>query len=358
MRDGLVDQRDKFYKRVASANVTSYKVIDRGQLVVGFPIDEGVLDFQRQYDQAIVSPAYRVWDMRDDLQCDQSFLRRYLRSHVAIAYYKLKLQGSTARRRSLRNEAFLELDVPLPPLPEQRRIAAILDQADAIRAKRRRMLEHLDSLTQSIFHEMFGEDISTTDTVQFRDVAVLSSGRNLVADDEKSEAPYRVLKISSVTSGEFKPQESKPLPFEYVPPQSHIVENNDLLMSRANTTDLVGAVALAKHDRKDLSLPDKIWKFDWRISGSEPVFYKSLFAHPAIRRRISGLSSGSSGSMKNIPKEKLYGMSLPLIPPERQREFVSRTTRIASSRDGVARALTADDELFASLQYRAFRGEL
>ena len=56
-----------------------------------------------------------------------------------------------------------ELAIPLPPLDEQRRIAAILDHADALRAKRRQVLAHLDALTQSIFHDMFGDVGDSTD---------------------------------------------------------------------------------------------------------------------------------------------------------------------------------------------------
>jgi len=55
-----------------------------------------------------------------------------------------------------------EVEIPKPPLAEQRRIAAILDQADALRAKRRRVLAHLDSLTQSIFHDMFGDPLTNS----------------------------------------------------------------------------------------------------------------------------------------------------------------------------------------------------
>ena len=59
MHDGLVDQADKFKKRVASSDTSQYKVVKRNQLVVGFPIDEGVLSFQNRYDHAIVSPAMK-----------------------------------------------------------------------------------------------------------------------------------------------------------------------------------------------------------------------------------------------------------------------------------------------------------
>src|ERR1017187_2894487 len=84
MRDGLVNQADKFTKRVASADTSQYKVVGRNQLVVGFPIDEGVLAFQRLYDAAIVSPAYNVWDLKGGISIDSKYLERFLRSPLAL----------------------------------------------------------------------------------------------------------------------------------------------------------------------------------------------------------------------------------------------------------------------------------
>lgn len=63
MHGGLVDQAIKFKKRVASTDTSQYKIVSHNQLVVGFPIDEGVLSFQKLYEKAIVSPAYDVWDL-------------------------------------------------------------------------------------------------------------------------------------------------------------------------------------------------------------------------------------------------------------------------------------------------------
>lgn len=352
MHDGLIDQAAKFKKRVASQDVADYKVVRRGQLVVGFPIDEAVLDFQGLYDEGIVSPAYNVWDLKSENAADRAYLKRYLRSPRAVAYYKAKLRSTTARRRSLPRAEFLAHPIPLPPLDEQRRIAAILDHADAIRAKRRQMLAHLDDLTQSIFHDMFGDPDEAEAVVPFVEIASLKGGRNLVADDAKADAPYKVLKISAVTSGRFKPNEAKALPTDYQPPADHLVRPGDLLMSRANTTELVGAVAHVHDVMTNIALPDKIWRFEWRDDRSVPLFYRELLRHPSIRRRISRMSSGTGGSMKNISKSKLNMLPLPAVSLDKQRKFADRVSAIPAPNDIVI------DELFASLQSRAFKGGL
>ncbi len=250
------------------------------------------------------------------------------------------------------------MPIPLPPLQEQRRIAAILDHADALRSKRRQVLAHLDALTQSIFHDMFGDPDAAIKTVPFGEVAGLSGGRNLVADDSTASTNFRVLKINAVTSGEFKPWESKPLPKEYEPPQAHLVREGDLLMSRANTAALVGAVAYVHETPSNLALPDKVWRFEWRDEASVPAFYHSLLQTKAVRRRISRLASGTGGSMKNVSKAKLNAMTLPLVPPDEQQRFASVAANVAAQRAAALSALTADDELFSSLQFRAFKGEL
>ena len=126
------------------------------------------------------------------------------------------------RNRTSRSKLFGALKISLPPLPEQRRIAAILDAADSLRAKRRAALAKLDQLAQSIFIEMFGDPIATWSgsgpPQQAPDfVAGFASGKNLIAaDDEEGVSDYRVLN-SRVPYPllEFRPEESKPLPFDY-----------------------------------------------------------------------------------------------------------------------------------------------
>ncbi|HEY9685574.1 MAG TPA: restriction endonuclease subunit S, partial [Coleofasciculaceae cyanobacterium] len=86
----------------------------------------------------------------------QNVFIRYL-LHVLLANsIKLERQASGATVKGITLDVLRSLEIPLPPLDEQKRIAAILDQADALRKARRRAIERLNDLSQSIFYEMFG----------------------------------------------------------------------------------------------------------------------------------------------------------------------------------------------------------
>ena len=288
---------------------------------------------------------------------DARYLLHFLRQPSVRIAGEARMAGSAGHKRV--PAAFLrDLRVPLPNIGEQRRIGAILDQADALRAKRRQVLAHLDALTQSIFNDMFGH--SHLPIRRFDDVVLdLEGGRSIIAEDSAANSEYRVLKISAVTSNRFRPEESKPLPVGYEPPIHHRVRRGDLLISRANTADLVGAVALVDQDVAGLALPDKLWRFVWREpDGVEPLYMWMLLQSSGMRHELSSRASGTGGSMKNISKAKLRSIPLPWPSFDLQSEFAARV-RMANEQSVMMRRLAErSDELFSSLQSRAFRGEL
>ena len=282
---------------------------------------------------------------------DAKYLYHWLRANTSY----LQGLGNGATFKEISKAVVSKVEVPLPPLDEQRRIATILDQANDIRTKHRQVVDHLAGLAEAIFLDMFGDPdqaLASGSAVRFGEVADLQGGRNLVADDQDSVSEFRVLKISSVTYGDFKPSESKALPAGYVPPADHLVRQGDLLISRANTAELVGAVAYVQDEPSNLVLPDKVWRFVWRNPDSVPLYYRSLFRTPSVRRRISQLASGTGGSMKNISKAKLVELELPAVTPEQQREFARRVGAVPRP------AHSEVDELLSSLQSRAFAGQL
>jgi len=256
------------------------------------------------------------------------------------------------------------IKISLPPLPEQIRIAAILDQADALRVKRREALAQLDSLTQAIFIDMFGDLLDQSSQWQSQPisnfVAGFESGKSVAADDEDdTTSPFRVLKVSAVTSLEYRPQESKAAPTGYTPKKTYFVNNGDLLFSRANTTELIGATAYVSHTPPNLLLSDKLWRFVWHETPRAELFFVAyLFRQPKFRAEIGRRASGTSGSMKNISQEKVLSISVGLPPLELQQTFANRVRCIEKVKTASRASEVELNALFASLQHRAFRGEL
>ncbi|MBP9918205.1 MAG: restriction endonuclease subunit S [Dermatophilaceae bacterium] len=292
---------------------------------------------------------------------DSSFLAAMLRAQQSELLAKVSTAAHGTKK--LDSRVLEEVRIPVPPIEEQRRIAAILDHADSLRHKRDATRDLLAALVAATFREAFpslDDDMLADSGTRFGDVvARLEGGRNLVAADMGAESPFRVLKISSVTSGFFRPSESKPLPAAYVPEPTHLVQTGDLLMSRANTTDLVGATALVEETPPNLALPDKVWRLVWHDPDLvDPVYMAALLQSPPVRRALSGRSSGTGGSMKNISKAKLMDMPFPVADFARQCDFAARAKAIRSQAARVADHRDALDLEFLTLQARAFSGRL
>jgi type I restriction enzyme S subunit len=128
MHNGLIDQSEKFKKRIASDDTKNYKIVERNELVVGFPIDEGVLGFQTKYDTAAVSPAYDIWKLKQGIILNLSYLEIIFRSNFARKIYKSKMQGAVSRRRTVPKDIFVKIEIPLPPLEIQNAIVAEIEQ--------------------------------------------------------------------------------------------------------------------------------------------------------------------------------------------------------------------------------------
>ena len=246
--------------------------------------------------------------------------------------------------------------VPNFSLDEQKRIVDILSNAENIVFLRKKSLRVIQELKNSIFNEKFG-DIATNSkkwpvmkVAEF--VEKFEGGKNILAGSEGG-SPFRILKVSAVTSGEYDESESKPSPDNYMPPDKHLVKTGDLLFSRANTLELVGATALVRSTNNSTLLPDKLWRFIWKIP-MESVYVNALFQTDFIRGELGKLSSGTSASMRNISQEKLFNMTLPVAPYEIQRDFTETIGRIDEIKNRNLHALEKSEEFFKSLLDNSF----
>ncbi len=173
MHDGIVEQAGRFKKTIASKDTSSYKVVKKNQLVVGFPIDEGVIYVQNHDAPGIMSPAYNVWDF-DCKRIDPAYLELALHGPRSMAYYADKMRGTTARRRTLTADGLCNLEIPLPSIDDQIRAVHILDVVRSLIKGANRQIAELDALVKSRFVEMFGlinENPRRWETAALEDVA-------------------------------------------------------------------------------------------------------------------------------------------------------------------------------------------
>lgn len=245
--------------------------------------------------------------------------------------------------------------VPVPPLPEQRRIAAILDHADALRAKRRQVLTHLDSLTQSIFNEMFG-GIAAEATVG--DVAQIQGGLQVSAKRANLPVEVPYLRVANVYRGWLDLSEVKTLQATAVEVERTTLMAGDLLFVEGHANPLeVGRVAMWTGTVDNCVHQNHLIRARLDPARALPVFASSWLntdrgaAHfRRAGKTTSGLNTISASTVRAAP--------LPLPPIALQSEFAKRVDATRDQRAVARRALAADDELFASLLSRAFRGEL
>ena len=175
MHDGIVEQSGRFKKAIASKDRSSYKVVKKNQLVVGFPIDEGVIYVQNHERAGIMSPAYNVWDF-DSSRITPAYLELALHSPQSMAYYAEKLRGTTARRRSLTADGLRALPIVLPSIERQSAVVEVLKGIKGQIADARKTTDELDHLVKSRFVEMFGD---CTVRVSLGEVCFFKSGKTL-----------------------------------------------------------------------------------------------------------------------------------------------------------------------------------
>ena len=159
MHDGIVLQSDRFKKSLASADQSDYKVVEYGKLVIGFPIDEGVLYIQKVAPEGIMSPAYSTWDV-DTTRINPDFLELCLHSPQSMQYYKDKLRSTTARRRSIPTADLLALRIRTPDMESQLEAVAVARKVDEMIAIRHAQATLLDQLVKSRFIELFGDPMT------------------------------------------------------------------------------------------------------------------------------------------------------------------------------------------------------
>lgn len=352
MHGGLVDQESKFKKQIASNDLSSYKVVLRGQLVVGFPIDEGVLDFQSLYESAIVSPAYQVWNLASEDLIDREYLSIYLRSPSALSYYRSKLQSTTARRRSLNRSDFLNFQVPVPSMCEQRRIVKILDSVSEISTKSTRREELIRALRISMFREMFPED--TTATIPLGKICKLHSG----STPSKKESRYWNDQIPWFSAKDLKAT-------ELYDSQDHVsqdaLDETSLKLRPADSIAMVVRGMILAHTFP-VSILRTTSATNQDLKVIEPIEgINTEFLAAALKSRsqwVLDRALTSAHGTKRLEMSLLESIPIPDVSTEEQDLFAAQVAQIRALAASSLDLDTSLSKMLINLQSCAFRGKL
>ena len=251
-------------------------------------------------------------------------------------------------RQSMKFADLKRMPTLIPPLQEQTQIAAFLDREtakiDALVAEQRRLMALLKEKRQAVISHAVTRGLNP-------DVPMKPSGiewlgdvpehwavtkiKRLVATFEQGWSPqcegfpvetdqeWGVLKVGCVNGGTFKPEENKTLPPELEPIPSLGIAKGDLLISRANTRELVGGAAVAKQDHTNLLLCDKLYRLRFSPTVCAPVFIAMYLGTGMARGQIELAATGASSSMVNISQSTILELEFALPGIQEQQTIVA-----------------------------------
>lgn len=246
--------------------------------------------------------------------------------------------------------------IPLPSLSEQRRIAAILDKADALRAKRRETIAKLDQLLQSVFLEMFGDPATNPKGWPTGVIGdMLESAKYGSSEKADVHGDVPILRMNNLTyTGEMNLTDLKYIASDKAE-EKYTVRPGDILFNRTNSKELVGKTAVyegptpmayAGYLVRARTLPKHAPEY---IS----AFLNSVWGKSTLRAMCKNIVG-----MANINAREFQGVEIPIPPSELQFEFREQVMSIRAQKKKLEGHLLTMDRLFSSLQHQAFSGTL
>ncbi len=279
------------------------------------------------------------------------FLAFIVNSDGLWEYANSNAAGTMSKRvkwRDLANYQFL-----LPPKAQQTRLAELLWAMDEVVEKERRVLGRLEITLKTFREKRVAEDSLPIHKLE-QVLIGITAGRSLngvntpVNDYQKG-----VLKVSAVGPDGFQPEENKVLTDQEAFLEQYIVNQGDILITRANTTALVGRVCQVPQDYPNLMLSDKTLRLELNQMAN-PTFIVEVLKSKKARRQIEALATGTGGAMKNISQSEIRALKIPLPEIGIQDKLAHEIAQIRGNYKVTLDKLTASHALQKSLINQIF----
>ncbi|WP_338785581.1 restriction endonuclease subunit S [Streptomyces sp. DG1A-41] len=293
------------------------------------------------HEAGVVSPAYTV--CRPESEIHAPFIGFLLKDPRLVSQFYRNSQGLVSDTWNLKYSEFKKIKIALPPFREQRQIAEILDSVERDIDRINREFTKMDSVYSSTFMNSLGQprsvlrrhevsrvgDLSGSMVGDFRFVRLGdfldSIDAGMSPDLEGSPAglgEWGFLKVSAVGRGGFQAEENKRADDPDLFDPSIEIREGDLLVTRANTPDLVGATCIVDVNRPRLMLSDKTLRLNLVGDQALPEYFCEVLRLPELRVQIEVAATGTSSSMKNISQKSIRNLVVPWCDVAEQRRII------------------------------------
>ncbi|WP_374987643.1 restriction endonuclease subunit S [Pseudomonas sp. N040] len=268
---------------------------------------------------------------------------------------RLQALGNGATFKEVSKKIVEEFEIPLPPLPEQKRIAAILDKADAIRRKRQQAIQLADNFLRAVFLDMFGDPVTNPKGWEVRPLSVLVSklGDGLHGTPEYDESgDYYFINGNNLDNGSIVIGERvKRVGDEEFKKHKKELSQNTMLVSINGT---IGKVAFYQGEK--VVLGKSVCYFNVIPERISSMYLYHLIGSHYFLRYTSGIETGST--IKNVSLKSMRELPVPLPSAELQGSFKSLVKRIESKKAKLSASHNSASALFDSLSQNAFSGRV
>lgn len=292
----------------------------------------------------------------DAERLDRNYLAHYLRSNRFVSWISEQVAGAKMPRVSM--NIFWEHEIPLPPLAEQQRIAAILDKTDAIRQKRKQAIKLADDFLRSIFLDMFGDPVTNPKGFPLGTIRDLVETANYGSSGKASETEgeYPMLRMGNITyqgGWDFSAMKYIDLAEKELP--KYLVHKGDLLFNRTNSRELVGKTAIYAEEK-----PMAFAGYLVRVRANElgNNYYLSGYLNSAHGKKVLTGMCKSIVGMANINAQELQNIKILLPSVELQSQYEKLVKAVNERVIKHSISQQSLEELFNSLSQKAFSGQL
>lgn len=339
---------------------TGMIVVKKGDLVIsGINVAKGALAVYEGDEDVIATIHYSSYSF-DKEKIDINFLKWFLKSPAFVD--ALEEQTGGGIKTEIKAKKFLSLKIPIPTLDEQKNIEANLNKFEEkynqISKELQRQFVLIKKLRESILKDLLEMQKSNWNKTTLIEVIESKPRNGLSIKAVDYETNVKSLTLSATSSGKFKPEHSKYLDID-IEKDSHLwLENGDILIQRANSSEYVGIAAIYDGQNQEFIYPDLMMKIKVKKDVVNVKFLQLLLIAPSSREYFVNNSVGTSSSMKKINQGTVSNLPIFYPPLEEQKRIVEKVEKLMSTCDAleleVQNSKTETEKLMQSVLKEAF----